>query len=285
VHAYDAGRWLLLAILWSLQYLFLRVAVPVFGAEPAAAARALLSAAFLVPWVLFFARLRIGPIEHWRDYLAVGVVNNVLPFVCISYAALKLPASYMAIMNGLVPLWTAVIAAPVLGERLGIFRVAGFVLGIAGVALIVNLGPVELNAGILLGAAAAVAGTALWGWAAVMIKQRYGRIAPMALAAGSAAFAGLIMTPLLAGTPAPSAWTLEAAAALAALGLFCAGVAYLPFFTLVRDIGPSRTLTVGLTVPALGTLWGWLLLGEAVTWSMVAGTALVLVALALVLGK
>jgi drug/metabolite transporter (DMT)-like permease len=60
-------------------------------------------------------------------------------------------------------------------------------------------------------------------------------------------------------------------------------VAYLPFFTLVRDIGPTRTLTVGLAVPALGILWGWLFLDERVTLSMLAGTALVLAALVLVL--
>jgi drug/metabolite transporter (DMT)-like permease len=285
VQAYDAGRWLLLAILWSLQYLFLRLAVPVFGAAPVAEVRALFAALFLVPWVVYFARQRIGPLEHWKDHLAVGLVNNVLPFACYSYAALQLPAGYMAIINGLVPLWTAVIAAPVLGEPLGLSRVAGFVLGIAGVALIVNLGPVELNAGTLLGTAAAIAGTALWGWAGVMIKQRYGRLPPMGLAAGSIAFAALIMAPLLAQTPSPSAWTAEAAAALLGLGFLCTGLAYLPFFTLVRDIGPSRTLTVGLAVPVLGMLWGWLLLGEEITLAMLGGIALVVVALALVLKK
>ena len=64
-----------------------------------------------------------------------------------------------------------------------------------------------------------------------------------------------------------------------AVGLLCSGVAYLPFFTLIRDIGPTRTLSVGLLVPVLGVLWGWLLLGEAVTLPMLAGTALVLAAL------
>jgi len=217
VQAYDAGRWLLLATLWSVQFLFLRVAVPVFGAPPVAEARALFSAIFLVPWVVYFARQRIAPLEHWRDHLAVGLVNNVLPFACYSYAALHLPAGYMAIINGLVPLWTAVIAAPVLGEPFGLRRIAGFALGIAGVALIVNLGPLELNAGTLLGALAAVTATALWGWAGVMIKQRYGRLPAMGLAAGSIAFAAVIMAPLLAYTPSPSAWTLEAAAAVVAL--------------------------------------------------------------------
>jgi len=285
VRAYDAGRWLLLAALWSTQYLFLRVSVPVLGAESVTAARALLSAAVLVPWVIYVARQRISPLEHWRDHLAIGLLNNVLPFACFSYAALKLPASYLAIMSGLVSLSAAVIAAPVLGERLGVARIAGFVLGIAGVALIVNLGPVEVNADVLLGVAAGMAGAGLWGWAGVMIKQRYRQLPPMALAAGSLAYAAVLLAPLLLRVPPPSAWTLEAAVALLGLSFLCTALAYLPFFSLVRDIGPSRTLTVGLTIPALGVLWGWLFLDEVVTWTMLAGAALVLVAVALVLRR
>ena len=282
---YDAGRWLLLATLWSLQFLFLRVAVPVFGAAPVAEARALLGALFVVPWVVLFARQRIAPLEHWRDYLALSLVNNVLPFVCYAFAATSLPAGYLAIINGLVPLSAAVIAAPVLGERLSPARIAGFLLGIAGVALIVNLGPVALNARTLLGTAAAIAGAVLWGWAGVMIKQRTGRLPAMGAAAGTIGFAALIMAPLWALATPASAWTAEAAAALLALGLLCSGLAYLPFFSLVRDIGPSRTLTVGLAVPVLGILWGWLLLDETVTAAMLVGAALVLAALALVLKR
>lgn len=285
MRAYDAGRWLLLATLWSMQFLFLRVAVPVFGTAPVAEGRALFATAFLLPWVVYFARQPLALRAHWKDHLAVGLVNNVLPFVCFAAAALALPAGYLAIINGLVPLWAAVIAAPVLGEPFGWRRAAGFALGIAGVALIVNLGPVQLDARTLSGAAAAIAGTALWGWAGVMIKQRTGRMPPMGLAAGSIAFAALLMAPLWALTPPPATWTLEAFGALLAVGVLCSGFAYLPFFTLIRDIGPSRTLTVGLAVPVLGVAWGWLLLDEAVTAPMVLGAALVLLALWLVLKK
>jgi drug/metabolite transporter (DMT)-like permease len=285
VRGYDAGRWLLLGSLWSLQFIFMRVAVPVFGTAPVAEARALFATLFLVPWVVWFARQRIGPLEHWKDYLAIGLVNNVLPFLCFNFAATVLPAGYLAIINGLVPLWTAIFAAPLLKEPLGAGRVAGFVLGIAGVALIVNLGPVALDARIALGALAGIAGAALWGWAGVMIKQRTGRLPPMGLAAGSIAFAAVMMMPFWIEAPPAAAWTWEAVAAMVALGAFCTGLAYLPFFTLVRDIGPSRTLTVGLAVPVLGILWGWLFLDEAVTLPMLAGAGLVLAALSLVLRK
>ena len=283
MRAYDAGRWLLLATLWSLQFIFMRLAVPVFGTAPVAEGRALFAALFLVPWVVWVVRQRIGLLEHWRDYLTIGLVNNVLPFLCFNFAATALPASYLAIINGLVPLWTAIIAAPMLKEPLGAGRIAGFVLGLAGVALIVNLGPVALDARTILAAVAGVAGAALWALAGVMIKQRTGRLPPMGLAAGSIAFAAVMMTPFWAEAPPIAAWTLQAVGALIAMGAFCTGLAYLPFFTLVRDIGPSRTLTVGLAVPVLGILWGWLFLGETVTASMIAGAALVLIALALVM--
>jgi drug/metabolite transporter (DMT)-like permease len=105
----------------------------------------------------------------------------------------------------------------------------------------------------------------------------------MGLAAGSIAYAAALMLPLWAFAPPVAAWTPEPWAALIAVGTLCSGVAYLPFFTLIRDIGPSRTLSVGLMIPVLGVLWGWLLLGEAVTAPMLAGAALVLAALALVM--
>jgi drug/metabolite transporter (DMT)-like permease len=283
VTAYDGGRWLLLATLWSVQYILMRISVPVFGTTLVAESRALFSVLFLVPWTLLVARQAIALRAHWRDHLAVSLVNNVLPFVCYAWAATALPASYLAVMNGMVPLWSGVIAAPVLHERLGARRIAGFLLGICGVALIVNLGPVELGVRTALAALAGIAGAFFWGWAGVVIRQRTGRVPPLPLAAGSIVFATLLLSPAWATVPPPVVWRADAVVALVALGALCSGVAYLPFFTLVRDIGPTRTLTVGLAVPALGILWGWLFLDERVTLSMLAGTALVLAALVLVL--
>lgn len=271
--------------MWSLQYIFMRVAVPVFGTATVAEGRALCAALFLLPWVVWVARQRIAPLEHWRDHLAVALVNNVAPFVCFAWAATVLPAGYLAIINGMVPLWAAIIAVPVLKERLGFGRIAGFALGVAGIALIVNLGPVELNLRTAAAVLVGIAGAAFWGWAGVVIKRRSGRLPPMGLAAGSIAFAALLMAPLWTQAPPPAAWTVEATLSLIALGAVCSGIAYLPFFTLIRDIGPSRTLTVGLAVPVLGVLWGWLLLDEKVTLGMLGGTALVLAALAVVLRR
>ena len=280
-----AARWLLLATLWSLQYIFMRMSVPVFGTGLVAESRALFAALFLVPWVLLVMRDSIGLAAHWRDHLAVSLTNNVLPFICFAWAATALPASYLAVMNGMVPLSSAVISAPVLGDRLRTRAIVGFVLGIAGVALIVNLGPIALTWHTAAAAVAGMTGAVLWGWAGVVIRQRTGRVPAMSLAAGSIVFAAIMLSPAWAAAPPLAAWTPAATFALVALGALVSGLAYLPFFTLVRDIGPTRTLTVGLAVPVLGFFWGWLLLGETITLSMMAGAALVLTALVLVMKR
>lgn len=278
-----AARWLLLATLWSLQHIFMRMAVPVFGTALVAEARAFFAGCFLVTWLLVVMRESLRVRTNWRDHLAVSLANNVLPFICFAYAATVLPASYLAVMNGMVPLFSAITAAPALGERLHARLVVGFVLGLAGVALIVKLGPVPLDASMIMATLAGLLGAALWGWAGVIIRQRSGRLPPMSLAAGSILFSAVLLSPGWATLPEPATWTPQATVALVCLGLFCTGVAYLPFFTLVRDIGPTRTLTVGLAVPVLGMLWGWLFLGESITPGMIAGAALVLVALFLVM--
>jgi drug/metabolite transporter (DMT)-like permease len=280
-----AARWLLLATLWSLQYIFMRMAVPVFGTAIVAQSRALLAALVLVPWVILVMRETLALRLHWRDYIAVTLLNNVIPFLCFAWAATTLPASYLAVMNGMVPLWSGIVAAPLLKEPLGARRIAGFVLGIAGVALIVKLGPVEPTPGASLAALAGMAGAALWGWAGVVIRKATGRVPPIELAAGSTLLAALLLSPALLLAPPLVQWTPQATLAVLALGVLCSGLAYFPFFTLVRDIGPTRTLSVGLATPVLGIFWGWLLLGESVTLPMLAGAALVLGALVLVMKR
>jgi drug/metabolite transporter (DMT)-like permease len=282
---WEGGRWLLLATLWSLQYIFMRMAVTVFDPVMVADGRALFAALFLVPWMIFVQREAIGLRAHWRDHLAVTMVNNVLPFVCFAYAATVLPASYLSVLNGMVPLWAGIISGPALKEPLGARQIGGFALGVVGIALIVRLGPVPLDVTTITATVVGMVGAALWGWAGVVIRQRSGRVPPMSLAAGSIIYCMLMLSPALVTVPPPATWTPTALAGIIALGVLVSGVAYLPFFTLVRDIGPTRTLTVGLAVPVLGMLWGWLLLGESITPGMIGGAGLVLMALGFVMKR
>ena len=60
------------------------------------------------------------------------------------------------------------------------------------------------------------------------------------------------------------------------LGVLCTGIAYWLFFRLIQRVGPARASTTTYLVPIFGVAWGWLLLGEMPTLTMVASAVLIL---------
>ena len=86
---------------------------------------------------------------------------------------------------------------------------------------------------------------------------------------------GRAMLPIALAFPMPGPVTPRSSRTSRALALLCSAVAYLLYFRLIRDIGPTRAMTVTFLMPALGMLWGALFLGETVTLAMLGGAALV----------
>ncbi|MBE3064225.1 MAG: DMT family transporter [Spirochaetes bacterium] len=76
--------------------------------------------------------------------------------------------------------------------------------------------------------------------------------------------------------PAASAITPRIALTVIAFALLCSAVAYIIYYKLIADVGPTRALTVTFLIPVFAMLWGFLFLGEVVTWSMGLGAAIIL---------
>src|SRR5204862_8238719 len=92
------------------------------------------------------------------------------------------------------------------------------------------------------------------------------------------------LLPLVAAVPPPHAPDGGDLAALAALAVACTSLAYLLYFRLVSEVGPTSALTVTYLVPVFGVLWAAVFLGESVTVGTLAGGALILASVALVTG-
>jgi drug/metabolite transporter (DMT)-like permease len=278
----DLARLVALAAIWGASFVFMRVLVGPLGPWWMTLLRVAIAGVVLVAWLAIAghdAKLR----EHWRAYAGIGVVNSAMPFMLYGYASLSLPASYMVILNSVTPLWAALLAAVYLRERLTPAKLAGIATGIGGVAVLSGAGAIELDAGALWAVAACLAATLCYAGSSVWIKRRGGMLAPQAIAAWSQVAAGAaLLPPSLAALPAGPITPVVVVNVLA-LALLCSAVAYLLYFRLIRDLGPTRALTVTFLMPAFGMLLGALLLGEAITLPMLAGAALVVAGTALVL--
>jgi drug/metabolite transporter (DMT)-like permease len=261
--------------------MFMRYLSPIAGPILTADMRMLIAGLFLLA-LFAVTGFRLGWKANWKRFVVIGLVNSGLPFILFSFAALYVPASVESVLNALSPLFGAIFSAIWLGETLDARKVVGLVIGASGVAAIASFGALPVSRMLAPAIGACILATACYGLCGVYIKKRAADMAPRAMAAGSQFAAGIIVLPLAAAFPPgamPSASTL---AALILFSLLCSAVAYLIYYKLIAELGPTKALTVTFLIPAFGMLWGWILLGERISLAMIGGSALVLAGTALV---
>lgn len=274
---------LLLSVLWGAAYLFVRAAVPAFGPAPLVALRLGVAVLVLLP-VLAWRGGWLGLRSHPRQLAMLGVPYTALPFMLLSYASLYLSAGLVAVLCATAPMFAALQNHLRGRETLSPVRVAGLLIGMAGVLLLM-WGDVQVKSGDGLLAVAAVLGTSvLWGVGANYARNQLGSINPLVVSVGSLFAASAFLTPFAwqawpAQPPDMRAW-----AELLFLGVLSSGLGFLMYFRLLRNIGAVRAMSVTFLNPLVAIFAAALYLGEAVTPQMLAGCAVVLFGTALSLG-
>ena len=271
----DAARLLALSAIWGASFIFIRVLAPVLGPVLTVSTRVLIGGAILIVYCRVIG-LDAGLARHWRQYALIGVTNSTLPFMLFAFAALHLPASYSVILNAMTPLFTALLAVPLLGERLTTAKIAGLVVGVAGVALVSGAGPVVPDLWFALAVAACLGATLCYAGSSIYMKRYASGVKPLALAGWSQIFAGLALAPLVPFAPPPGSITPFIVANVLVLAVVCSSAAYALYYRLIADIGPTRALMIAFLMPVFGMLWGALFLGETITLPMIAGCGLVI---------
>jgi drug/metabolite transporter (DMT)-like permease len=272
-----------LGAIWGASFLFMRVAVPEFGAIPLIAARVGIAAIFLV-----MVLARRGGLEHlYRNaprLTFLGAMNSAIPFSLFAYAVLSVTAGFASVLNATTPLFGALVAFIWLRDRPAPVRVAGLIVGFAGVLVLVwgrlSLAHDGGGLAVLAGLSAAV----LYGIGANYTKKRLSSVDPLVIATGSLMAATVLLIPLASyywpeTPPSRTGWV-----SALLLGVVCTGIAYTLYFRLLSRVGPSKTLAVTYLIPAFGVLWGHLFLHEAITASMIVGCAVILVGTTLATG-
>jgi len=271
-----------LAALWGGSFVFMRVAVPAMGPVPLTFVRVTLAA--LVLFSLAAARRSVPDMQsRWRGFGVVGLVNSALPFVMICFAEQTISASTAGILNATSPFFGAIAAAIWLGDSLTARKIGGMALGLAGVALLVGLQPEPLTLTTVLAVAACLAAALCYGLGGVYAKKQMQAVPSFALACGSQLSAAIVLTPVLPFVSVPGPVTSWIVFNVVALAVASTAIAYLIYFRLIADIGPSRALTVTFLIPLFGVLWGYLFLGEAITANMLAGGVLIVAGTAIAL--
>ena len=281
--AADLGRLVLLAAVWGLAFVFIRVAVMPLGPFALVELRQVIAGVALALYLRSLG-LALDLRGRWRIYLPLALLNSAIPFVLIATAQRELAASYAVILVSTSPLFAALIAAAALKEPLTLRKMTGLLLGIAGIALLVGWNPAAMAVPPVWAIAATLTAALFYAMAGVYTRIVAQGIPPIATAAGSQLASALVVLPFVAVVPPGAMPTPLEWLNVLALALLSSALAFILYFQLIRNVGPVKTLTVNFLAPLFGVGGGALLLGERITANMLAGAAVILVGTALVLG-
>lgn len=279
----DVAALLALGALWGASFLFIRVAVPSLGPLVLMELRMGFAAATLALCAAIVGRLPKLRVR-WKQFLFIGTVNAAIPFTLIAAAEIYLTASLAAILNSTTVMFTAVVAAVWMGDPLTARKAVGIVLGIVGVAVLVGWDPIEVNGLVLLAVGAVLGASLSYAVGAVYVKRTFVGVPPLAMAIGQLTGGAVILLPLAAATVPPDSPPAPAVVSVLGLALLSTALAYLLYFRLISNVGPTSTVTVTLLVPVFGLLFGVLLLDEPFGPGTLAALAIILCSVVLVTG-
>ena len=180
----DARDWSLLgllSILWGGSFFFNGVVLKELPPFTVVFLRVALAAIMLLP-LLWLYRIRFpAGLSGWRPFIAIGLLNNVLPFSLIVVGQTYIPGGLASILNATTPLFTVVVMAVAGEEKLSARRIAGVVAGLIGVVILHGDG-FGLESGQGLGILLCLAAAFSYGLSALLARRLLSNSPPLGTA-------------------------------------------------------------------------------------------------------
>jgi drug/metabolite transporter (DMT)-like permease len=220
-----------------------------------------------------------------RTTALMGLVGVLVVYACQNLGLAYTDAANGALIHGAIPIFTVLVAAPVLGERLSGLRLLGVTLSLLGVAAVVLRGSVEglglslLGDGLVLVSALGLAVYLVLG------RRAYGADNSLELVSGVAIFGLLFLLPPsavelgLRGMERPA---LADFLGLAYLGAAASALAFVLWAFGLQHLEAGQAAVFANLNPLVGLIAAAIVLGEPVAWAQLAGGALILIGVWLV---
>lgn len=273
------GLILLLAtgLAWGIPYLFIRIAVGQFDVAAVVLARVLIGSAILIPLAIHQKAL-LPAFKEFKWVIAFALIEMAGPWFLITFAEKSIPSGLAGLLVSTAPIWAALIAFSFGGDKSLKHpkTLIGFGLGFFGVALLVGIDSLtgKLN---LLGVFAVLIASVGYAVAPAIAERKLSHVPSSGVIGLSMVLVAVIYAVpggigFANAKPDGLGW-----ASLLILGVVCSSLAFVLFFSLIREIGPARATLTAYLNTAIAVLIGVLFLSEPLTPGIIFGFPLVLI--------
>lgn len=280
-----------LALVWGASFLFIKMGVATIPPITFVTLRLAIAAGLIYAVMRWQGQRMPGDRSMWGALAFVGFVNAALPYTLFAWGEQQMGANasgLASIYNATTPLWTVAFAQLfVREERLTPLRTLGVVIGFSGVVYLFAGSLGAIGATDTIGQLTCFLAASCYGVGTLYVRRVFKGLPALVPAFGQMVAGALWLAPLALivdrdAWQAPSASSLVGLLGLAVLGT---GIAQILYFSLVKQVGATRTSQVTYLLPLFALFWGWLFLDEPLRPDMLIGLAIVLVGVVAVNGR
>jgi drug/metabolite transporter (DMT)-like permease len=284
-------QWLLLlflATIWGASFFLMELVLVDLTSFELVFYRLFLAMLFLWAVVWVKGLFDVSYLKLWREFIIMGLVNNVLPFSLIAYAQITINASLASILNATVPFFAIIFATLLLSdEKITIPKLLGVVIGFIGVSYIIGFDISSLDLQVL--AIFAMLGATLCYGLATVYGRKFNQLGvpPIVMATMQISIASIILALVIILTDnsfIPS-FSLNSSLAILALSIISTGVAYIIYFYLLENAGAVNTSLVTFLVPISAIFLSTWLLGEILQTKHIIGAMIIFLGLIVIDGR
>ena len=278
--------WLILALIWSTTWIFIKIGLDDLPPIAFSSARFLLSVVILLG-VIAVKRIpmpRTG--KEWRLILLTGVLQFSINYSAVFWSEQYITSGLAAVLQATIPVFGLGLAWVFLpDERITARKVMAIALGVVGVAVIfIDQLRVE-NWMAFAGCVAVVLGAYAAAQSSVLVKARAANINPAALVF-SQMICGLpviiVYSLITEGNPFNFNWSLKALWCVVYLAIFGSVVAFWLYYWLLSRVESTKAMMISLVTPFLAVVIGSLTLDETLPPQTFAGGLLIIGSIALI---
>jgi drug/metabolite transporter (DMT)-like permease len=273
-------------VVWGSTFLAIAVVVRDLPPFLSMAVRHLAAGGLLFAWLLL-RRREHEPLgfRQWRAAFIFGGALFLVGHGGLAWAQQEVPSGIAALLVGTIPLWMAILAWILLGERLGLRAFAGLALGFGGLALLVD--PSGEEGAKPIGALVIVLGAL--GWAAGSVySQRSALPRDTLLGAAMGMLAGGLLLAAFSGVRGEfddATFTTDALLATAYMVVVGSLIGFSAYVWLLKTVPASTVSTYAYVNPVIAVLLGWAFNDEVITGRTLLAGAAIVVGVALMVSR
>jgi drug/metabolite transporter (DMT)-like permease len=269
---------IVLAAIWGSAFFNIKIASDTYTPMAIAFGRIFFAALVMVLYC-WMKGIKIDAFgEHWKMYASIGLVNLILPFFFISFGIVKVQSNMAAILMSTAPIFATILGQLFIqDEKINFLKLLGIIIGFLGIvflfsddllinqsnyffALIIILGPFCYTLGGLLS-----------------LKLKH--VKNETLTSSILVWAVIMLLPVLFIVENPTelrpSWS--STISLFYLGVVATAIAWLMRFYILKSNGLVFQSQVAYIIPIFGLIFGYVFLGEKITYKIIVALIAVLV--------